>query len=64
MNSKQIAKYLRFARLSLGGAVLGVACAGVISAVLGAPDKSAFDVIGALIGGAGSAIAVKIAHIV
>jgi hypothetical protein len=60
----KVMKALRFTRLALGGAVLGIAVAGLISSFLGAPDRAHYDLIGFLVGGGGAAVLLKAIHIV
>jgi uncharacterized protein YcfJ len=60
MNASRI---IKFARLSLGGAILGVAVAGLIGRRIGIDDKTITDAAGALTG-AGAVVAVKLAHLI
>jgi len=63
MSDQSVTRLSKLVRLSLGGAVLGIAVAGIVAGAIGAVDKSTFDVIGATLGGGGAAILVKLANL-
>ena len=55
---------LRAVRLSLSGALLGIAMVGALALVFGFQDQAYLDFIGALVGLVFAALAVRTMHIV
>jgi hypothetical protein len=55
---------MKWLRLALGGAALGVAIAGPLASLFGLEDRGVADALGAVVGGATSALLVKLAHVV